>query len=73
MAPIKTKPCPFCGGTDLEQVTYGNKDREGWLTALACAECGANGPTVYIKDPKQAQEVFIKWNERSQKLTSEDS
>ena len=58
----KLKPCPFCGGDDLD-VTVGTPDREGIPTLITCAECGAGGPWVY-QSPMQSEDACNEWNRR---------
>lgn len=48
------KPCPFCGGTDLDLVDIG----EGF-TAIACNTCDAFGPMGPGEEGAAAE-----WNER---------
>lgn len=54
--------CPFCGGDDLD-ISRGTKDREGFPTAICCAECGALGPWVYC-DEVNTLDAAIAWNQR---------
>lgn len=62
------KPCPFCGGTEI--------DREGTVTELrgntayqaTCGKCQSTGPAA-IK-PRGAE---IKWNTRAERTPEEDA
>lgn len=40
------KPCPFCGGDNLE-LAHGTEDREGVPRNMVCCDCGAYGPWAY--------------------------
>lgn len=44
----KTKPCPFCSGTDIQFEADG--DGNGWHT---CPSCGAQGP---LENKRQSDE-----------------
>lgn len=56
------KPCPFCGGTDLEY-QVGTEDREGTPTAVLCPDCGATGPWAYEVDGQTTTADRL-WNQR---------
>jgi len=57
----KIKPCPFCGGTDAQ--TFDMDD--GDYTAVACPNCWAWGPCVYVGEMEDLEAEAIKrWNER---------
>ena len=53
------KPCPFDGHTNI-QVFIENKDDGGYVYAMVCTKCMANGPW---KDTEQA--AIDAWNKRS--------
>lgn len=55
--------CPFCGSLDLD-FSFGTKDREGTPVAVCCADCGANGPYVYLQDLAEFDKAIKKWNTR---------
>jgi Lar family restriction alleviation protein len=69
---IETKPCPFCGGSDLS-VQQSTKDREGIPANIICQDCGCAGPWDYIR-PEVLESALNKdliplrliklWNER---------
>ena len=42
------KPCPFCGGNDLN-VQHSTEDREGVPSNIICEDCGCAGPWAYIR------------------------
>lgn len=48
------KPCPFCGGTDAEEV----RDMETGLFAVQCPDCSAN---ILGYTPDEAKDL---WNTR---------
>lgn len=60
---IPMKPCPFCGGSELDYQTQ-TPDREGVPTNVICQDCGACGPWVYEKAGEVAQ-ANEQWNIRS--------
>jgi len=51
---IEIDPCPFCGGTETEEVMNDNE------AAIECLACFAHGPWVdsILEDPIEA------WNSR---------
>ena len=50
------KPCPFCGGTNIDQGIVFNTN--GNLAVMRCPDCNAHGPWA---SPRQAP---VKWNTR---------
>lgn len=50
MSEIKSKPCPFCGSSDVSPRPYG--EHEGgkpWsVYYVHCCNCGCDGPTVRV-------------------------
>lgn len=56
------KPCPFCGGTEIE-LSCGTPDREGIPKQMNCTECGASGPWDYATEESTEQQVKD-WNTR---------
>ena len=52
------KPCPFCGGTELEKEKY--CDLIGWLYRVRCKNC----PTVMIESLADMEDAIKKWNTR---------
>lgn len=55
---IKLKPCPFCGGNDLDVYTQDSSAH----TWIQCEECNAKGPAE-IQNNLQAGEA---WNFRAE-------
>lgn len=55
------KPCPFCGGTELE--TLGSNDHY-----VRCSKCRAEGPTASIR---MARSNFEDVNKRADALAKE--
>lgn len=53
------KSCPFCGHTNI-QVFVEYKDDGGYVYAMVCTKCMANGPW---KDTEQ--QAIDAWNKRS--------
>lgn len=57
------KPCPFCGGTDLEVATVADPG----YTSVACLTCFADGPQIdllnHLNDDTAAL-AEAAWNER---------
>lgn len=59
MAKTKLKPCPFCGGEEIE-VVDGYADDGCWVTCLSCAaQTGAK--------PRSHKEAIQAWNTRKAK------
>lgn len=50
MAELTVEPCPFCGEKSDFGIGRGTEDREGFLTYVYCAKCGAHGPWIYTRD-----------------------
>lgn len=65
MIVYELKPCPFCGNDDDLDVSRGTEDREGYPTAICCAECGALGPWVYC-DHENTLDAAVAWNNRAE-------
>jgi Lar family restriction alleviation protein len=64
---MNIKPCPFCGGVNIEVRISGSEDREGIPANLYCDDCGANGPWTYCrKDPGTIDKpkLIELWNQR---------
>ena len=62
------KPCPFCGGIEFF-VTTGTEDREGFPVNITCDQCGCNGPSAYIENKDDLDDIYIiakrtQWNDR---------
>jgi Lar family restriction alleviation protein len=53
------KPCPFCGGTDID--THFSLDGAGNVTT-GCMDCGASGPETATPDEEKGAEA---WNRRA--------
>jgi len=63
------KPCPFCGGHDLD-IGRNNEDREGIPAYIFCGACGADGPWMYIRDMELLTDITLLseatgWNKRT--------
>lgn len=58
------KPCPFCGGTDLQ---YGIRDRNrwGWLVYVWCDTCGIDGPWICVENTRDIHRASEPWNRRN--------
>jgi Lar family restriction alleviation protein len=57
----KPAPCPFCASTDIEAVRIDTRQREGQLIAMACCECGCQGPADYVNDAERDEYQAIHW------------
>ena len=44
------KPCPFCGGNDLDCAFYTIDDYSDRRTEIQCRDCGATGPIIQVHD-----------------------
>lgn len=55
---IDLKPCPFCGGDDLE-LAQEDMGPDGWTFVIECHDCFARGPDGWRR--KEAEEA---WNTR---------
>jgi len=55
---IKLKPCPFCGGVNIQHMFTPDAKIEAahWFF---CKGCGASGPTM-----KGIEAALIGWNDR---------
>ncbi len=66
---IKLKPCPFCGGVDIDEAFmrgYAAGDQTQPIVAAGCMDCGAVGPDVKVPDHSIGyKESAEKWNTRS--------
>lgn len=58
------KPCPFCGGTDIEARGFGLPDYDAVYGR--CNICGATGPRVRAIPNDTPEDFFnnTKWNQR---------
>jgi Lar family restriction alleviation protein len=56
-APKETKPCPFCGSTDIE-IRVNDEQEPLFLT---CNECNAEGPQNGLERNFEAE---LNWNKR---------
>ena len=63
MSKSELKPCPFCGGSDLDR-SVDIQDREGFPVAVSCADCGAIGPWEYCKTKADDIAAITAWNVR---------
>lgn len=59
---IKLKPCPFCGGSDINTCTTDFGDADGPL--YVCVECYDCNASVYAEFEETA---VAKWNRRARK------
>jgi len=59
---VELKNCPFCGSDDVGPEILAVIDDEK-LTAIACADCGANGPVVTAADSTD-ETLAAGWNRR---------
>lgn len=60
---FKARPCPFCGGVELEVEEL----EENIVYAVVCHSCGTIGPSIEsMKDAKKAAMVLAinYWNRR---------
>ena len=62
---MKEKPCPFCGGTNLEM----GVDMQGWAY-IGCRSCEARGPVIRPRlkcrpDENDKIEAMKEWNNRT--------
>jgi len=57
------KPCPFCGGEDLDTV-ISNEDREGIPTNIVCISCGGQSGMCYTPEGRITNELINVWNRR---------
>ena len=59
----ETKPCPFCGSTDVEVMGY------EYFAVMKCWDCFAEGPQVLRSDfegiGEAEKEAGRLWNERN--------
>lgn len=59
------KPCPFCGGSNLD-ISYG--DIDGWIAHVECLDCDeVRGPMSeykYNDKPEAAEDASRRWNIR---------
>lgn len=59
------KPCPFCGSIDIIDILIDIRQKEGQLISVRCCDCGAEGPSVYVNDPKRDSCIaHQKWDDR---------
>ena len=61
---LETKPCPFCGGKDIELDEFDVEDREGFPVRMLCALCGAIGPWEYAPETLKLEVAMQMWNTR---------
>ena len=65
---IENKPCPFCGGTDIDPSfsrCYAKGDKTQPIVAAGCSDCGAVGPDVRVPDHSTGYaKAMAKWNAR---------
>lgn len=59
----KTKPCPFCGGRDLD-IQTSTEDSEGIPMNVICNDCGARGPWLYVPDVDCEALAYREWDKR---------
>ena len=64
------KPCPFCGGSDIDEAfvrSYKSGDQSQPIIAAGCHSCGASGPDTNVPDhPTGYKESINKWNDRAE-------
>lgn len=60
------KPCPWCGGDDveIESVASCIGKHAPEILATVCVECGARGPEVEIYEFDDDDAVIDAWNNR---------
>lgn len=70
-------PCPFCGNRCLFlRAFHAQKDPDDHSIAIACDECGAQGPQIYAPDdlPQEVVDDLIaaawgEWNKRTEQVS----
>lgn len=64
------KPCPFCGGSDLEMQEPHQIDAVSWMSGVQCNSCEASLSPIYCEpNPSAVQdEARICWNRRQSEL-----
>ena len=64
------KPCPFCGGSDIDEAFvrgYKSGDQSQPVIAAGCHSCGASGPDTNVPDHSTGyKESINKWNDRAE-------
>ena len=64
------KPCPFCGGSDIDEAfvrSYKSGDQSQPIIAAGCNSCGASGPDTNVPDHSTGyKESINKWNDRAE-------
>jgi Lar family restriction alleviation protein len=64
------KPCPFCGGSDIDEAfvrSYKSGDQSQPIIAAGCHSCGASGPDTNVPDHSTGyKESINKWNDRAE-------
>ena len=61
---VTIKPCPFCGGEDIERQIVDMRDREGVPICMSCPSCGASGPWSYADHEDHIETAIDDWNTR---------
>ncbi|MFU7495811.1 Lar family restriction alleviation protein [Pseudomonas aeruginosa] len=64
------RPCPFCGGSDLEMQEPHQIDAVSWMSGVQCNSCEASLSPIHCEtNPSAAQdEARICWNRRQSEL-----
>lgn len=64
------KPCPFCGGSDLEMQEPHQIDAVSWMSGVQCNSCEASLSPIYCEpNPSAVQdEARTCWNRRQSEL-----
>jgi len=55
----KTKPCPFCGSSDIEPQFHWDTDDQNYVHWVECLSCDSRGPKIETDYEEPAIE---KWN-----------
>lgn len=72
MTTTKTKPCPFCGSTNLRAPSKGGLAVQKWYClSVRCLDCGSEGPSTLLKQYKTNGEPYAHGSRRPKSVAGQ--